>query len=54
MTYANHFLKGNLIIKDLTIELDTKFGGLMKDFYGQTKAGFEISGKINPKEFGLN
>lgn len=25
----------------------------MTDFYGQTKAGFEISGKINRKDFGL-
>jgi polyisoprenoid-binding protein YceI len=25
----------------------------MTDFYGQTKAGFEIAGKINRKEFGL-
>ena len=26
----------------------------MVDGYGQTKSGFEISGKINRKEFGLN
>ena len=26
----------------------------MVDGYGQHKAGFEISGKINRKEFGLN
>jgi polyisoprenoid-binding protein YceI len=25
----------------------------MTDFYGQNKAGFEITGKINRKEFGL-
>ena len=25
----------------------------MVDGYGQTKAGFEINGKINRKEFGL-
>jgi polyisoprenoid-binding protein YceI len=25
----------------------------MTDGYGQTKAGFEITGKINRKEFGL-
>jgi polyisoprenoid-binding protein YceI len=25
----------------------------MTDFYGNNKSGFEISGKINRKEFGL-
>ena len=54
-SYTNNVLKGNLTIKDVTkeIELDAEFGGLMTDFYGQTKAGFEISGKINRKDFGL-
>ncbi|MCP9755239.1 polyisoprenoid-binding protein [Lacihabitans sp. CCS-44] len=54
-SYANEVLKGNLTIKDVTksVELDAEFGGLMTDFYGQTKAGFEISGKINRKDFGL-
>lgn len=54
-SYANDVLKGNLTIKDVTkeVELDAEFGGLMTDFYGQTKAGFEISGKINRKDFGL-
>lgn len=54
-SYSNNTLKGNLTIKDVTkeVELDAEFGGLMTDFYGQTKAGFEISGKINRKDFGL-
>ena len=54
-SYLNNELKGNLTIKDVTKEvvLDAEFGGLMTDFYGQTKAGFEISGKINRKDFGL-
>ncbi|MBV8388621.1 MAG: YceI family protein, partial [Mucilaginibacter sp.] len=30
-----------------------EFGGSADDFYGNTKAGFEITGKINRKEFGL-
>jgi polyisoprenoid-binding protein YceI len=33
--------------------LDVEFGGSAADFYGQTKAGFEINGKINRKDFGL-
>ncbi len=36
-----------------TVELDANYGGTVQDPYGQTKAGFEVSGKINRKEFGL-
>jgi polyisoprenoid-binding protein YceI len=48
-------LTGDLTIRDVTkrITLDAELGGVMVDHYGQTKAGFEISGKINRKEFGL-
>jgi len=48
-------LVGDLTIKDVTkpVSLDVEFGGAADDFYGNTKAGFEISGKINRKEFGL-
>lgn len=48
-------LKGDLTIGDITkpIELDVEYGGKMVDFYGNTKAGFEISGKLKRKEFGL-
>jgi polyisoprenoid-binding protein YceI len=48
-------LKGNLTIKDVTkpVSLNVEFGGSADDFYGNTKAGFEITGKINRKEFGL-
>jgi len=37
--------------KEVTLDVD--FGGVAGDPYGQTKAGFEIEGKINRKEFGL-
>ncbi len=48
-------LIGDLTIKDVTkpLELDVDFGGKMVDGYGQHKAGFEITGKINRKEYGL-
>lgn len=48
-------LAGNLTIKGETkpVTLDVEFGGAATDFYGNTKAGFEISGKINRKDFGL-
>lgn len=35
------------------VSLDVDFGGITADPYGQTKAGFEIEGKISRKEFGL-
>ncbi|MDR8390783.1 YceI family protein [Aliifodinibius sp. S!AR15-10] len=46
---------GELTIRDITkeIELDVLHGGTVGDPYGQTKAGFEITGSINRKEFGL-
>lgn len=46
---------GDLTIRDITKEvtLDTEFIGTAVDPYGQTKAGFEITGEINRKEFGL-
>ncbi|MBP7990928.1 MAG: YceI family protein [Sediminibacterium sp.] len=52
---SNYTLIGNLTLKGITKEvtLDVEFGGTMTDFYGQFKAGFEISGTINRSEFGL-
>ena len=49
-------LKGELSIRDVTkeVELDVDWNGTAVDPYGQTKAGFEITGKINRKDFGLN
>ncbi len=46
---------GDLTIRDVTkeIELDVVHGGTVGDQYGQTKAGFEVEGTINRKEFGL-
>jgi polyisoprenoid-binding protein YceI len=46
---------GDLTIRDVTksVTLNVEYGGRMTDFYGNEKAGFEISGTINRKEFGL-
>jgi polyisoprenoid-binding protein YceI len=51
-----YLLKGNLTIRDVTrlVELKAEYGGKATDFYGNTKAGFEIEGKIKRKDFGLN
>lgn len=48
-------LIGDLTIRDHTkqVELDAEYGGTVVDPYGNTKAGFEVTGKINRKEFGL-
>ena len=48
-------LKGDLTIKDTTkpITLKGDFGGVIVDGYGQTKAGFEVEGKINRMDYGL-
>ena len=52
---SDYKLVGPLTIKDVTkeVELSVEHGGTMVDGYGQNKAGFEINGKINRKEFGL-
>jgi len=49
-------LTGSLTIRGTAkvIEFDVEFGGIMKDPWNNIKAGFEINGKINRKDFGLN
>jgi polyisoprenoid-binding protein YceI len=52
----NYILNGDLTIRGVTknIALDVEFLGTSKDpFYGKTKAGFELNGKILRKDFGL-
>jgi polyisoprenoid-binding protein YceI len=48
-------LTGDLTIRDVTKEvvLSVDFNGIAVDPYGQTKAGFEITGEINRKDFNL-
>jgi len=48
-------MSGDLTIRSTTrrIDLDVEFSGIASDGYGNTKAGFEISGKLNRKEYGL-
>jgi len=36
-----------------TVRFDTEFGGVIKDPWGNTRAGITVSGKINRKDFGL-
>jgi len=48
-------LAGTLTLRGVSkpIELSVEYGGTATDPYGQVKSGFEISGKINRKDFGL-
>ncbi|MCA6363744.1 MAG: YceI family protein [Bacteroidetes bacterium] len=49
-------ISGNLTIRDVTkpVTLDVEFSGTNKDPWGNQKAGFSVSGKINRTDFGLN
>lgn len=49
-------LNGNLTIRGVTkpVALNVEYSGITIDPYGQTKAGFELTGKINRKDFGLS
>lgn len=46
---------GNITLRGVTkeIKLKAEYGGIMTDFYGNVKVGFEIEGKINRQDFGL-
>ncbi len=48
-------LAGNLTMKGITkpVEVTAEYGGTAKDAYGNTKIGFEVTGVVNRKEFGL-
>ena len=50
-----YVLTGDLTIRDVTkpVKLDVEFSGVAKDPYGNTKAGFNATGKINRTDFGL-
>jgi polyisoprenoid-binding protein YceI len=52
---GSYELYGDLTIKGITkrVKLDVEFGGVMKDPWGNEKAGFNINGKISRKDFGL-
>ncbi|WP_113638464.1 YceI family protein [Nubsella zeaxanthinifaciens] len=52
---SDYAVKGDLTIKDVTkpVKLNAEFGGIATDPWGNTKAGFTLSGKVNRTEFGL-
>lgn len=48
-------LVGDLTIRDVTkqVELDVKYNGMVKDPWGNTKAGFRVTGEINRFDYNL-
>ncbi|HEX8278762.1 MAG TPA: YceI family protein [Segetibacter sp.] len=48
-------LIGDMTIRDITrpVELTVEYNGSTKDPWGQQRMGFEVSGKINRREYGL-
>ncbi len=53
---GDYELTGDLTIRDVTkpVRFDVEFNGVGKDPWGNTKAGFEVEGKINRTDYGLN
>jgi polyisoprenoid-binding protein YceI len=53
---GNYILYGDLTIKGIKkqVKLQVEFGGIIKDPWGNQKAVFSITGKINRKDWGLN
>lgn len=53
---SDYQVEGNLTIRGTSkpVVLEAEFGGVQKDFYNNTVAGFELTGKINRKDFGLH
>ena len=52
---SDYIINGDLTIKETTkqVKLIAEFGGIATDPWGNTKAGFTLSAKINRSEFGL-
>ncbi len=52
---GEHEIWGELTMMGMTknIKLDVEFGGISKDPWGNEKAGFTVTGKINRSDWGL-
>jgi len=51
----DYIINGDLSMRGVTkpVELKAEFGGTTKDSYGNVKAGFEVTGVIVRKDFGI-
>ena len=57
ITFKNGYkLTGDFTMHGITkkVSLDAKFGGIAKSPWGQTVAGFKVTGKINRKDYGVS
>ncbi len=52
---SSYTVAGDMTIRDVTkpVTLAVELAGVVQDPWGQTKAGFTFSGKLNRKDFGL-
>jgi polyisoprenoid-binding protein YceI len=52
----NYKLHGTLTMRGVSkpITLNVGFGGIMSDPWGNERAGFSISGKVNRRDFGVS
>lgn len=50
-----HIVQGGLTILGITkpVELNAQFGGIMLDPWGNEKAGFQVTGEIDRRDWGL-
>jgi polyisoprenoid-binding protein YceI len=53
---SDYELNGDLTIRDVTkpIKLSVEYNGIVADPWGNTRAGFEVKGVINRKDYNLN
>lgn len=53
---SDYKMTGNLTLKGVTkpVELNVEYGGSENNGYGVIKHGFEVTGTINRKEFGMS
>jgi len=51
----NYSLAGNLTMHGITkpVTFEVTYGGMIVDPYGNTKAGFKLTGKLNRTDYGL-
>jgi len=53
--FGNHELWGEFTLRGVTktIKLEVEFGGIIKDPWGNEKAGFAVTGTLNRSDWGL-
>ncbi len=52
----NFTIHGTITMRGVSknIELNAEFGGIAQDNWGNTRAGFSVTGKLNRKDFGVS